>query len=90
MVLKTEANEFAEKMNMKDFHASGGWLDRLKKSHNISLKAVSGEGNTCTSEMTALWEEKTLEPIFLPPSTPYEPRSNLVILDPRALFPVRV
>ena len=64
LIFKTKAKEFAEKMNVKDFQASDGWLDRWKKRHNVSFKAVSGGGNACTSEMTAPWEETTLPTIL--------------------------
>ena len=52
LVLKTRAKEFSEQMNAKNFHAYDGWLANCKKRHNVSFKAVSGEGNACTSEMT--------------------------------------
>ena len=64
LILKTKAMEFAEKMNVKDFHASDGWLYRWKKRYNVSFKTVSGEANACTSEMVAPWEETTLPTIL--------------------------
>ena len=48
LVLKTKAIEFAEKMNIENFKASDGWLDRWKKQFNVSFKTVSGESNVCT------------------------------------------
>ena len=35
LIIKTKAMEFAEKMNVKDFHASDGWLYRWKKRYNV-------------------------------------------------------
>ena len=50
-ILKTKAKELAEKINIKGFQASDGWLDRWKNRYNVSFKTVSGEGNSCTDEM---------------------------------------
>ena len=52
LVLKTRAKEFSEQMNVKNFQAYDGWLGHCNKRHNVSFKAVSGEGNACTNEMT--------------------------------------
>ena len=64
LVFKTEAIEFAKKMNVENFKASDGWLDRQKKRFNVSFKAVSGESNACTDEMVAPWEQTTLPTIL--------------------------
>ena len=64
LILKTKVLEFAAKMNVGDFHASDGLLDRLKKRHSISFKTVSSEANACTSEMVASWEETMLPTIL--------------------------
>lgn len=56
--------EFSEKLNVKDFHASDGWLDRLKKRYIVSFKTVSCEVSACTSEMVALLEETMLPTIL--------------------------
>ena len=56
LVSKTKAIEFAEKMNVKNFKASDGWLDRWKKRFNVSFKTVSGESTACTDEVVAPWE----------------------------------
>ena len=37
-IVQEKALEFAEAMGVKDFHASGGWLDRFKKRENIDFK----------------------------------------------------
>ena len=58
-VFKTKAIKFAEKMNVENFKASDGWLDRWKKQFNLSFKTVSGENNVCTDEMVAPWEQTT-------------------------------
>ena len=64
LVFKTKAIEFAEKMNVENFKASDGWLDRWKKRFNVSFKTVSGESNACTDEMVATWEQTTLPTIL--------------------------
>ena len=63
-ILKTKARELAEKINVKGFQASDGWLDRWKRRYNVAFKTVSGEGNSCTTEMTAPWDETTLPTIL--------------------------
>ena len=50
---KTKAIEFAQKMNVENFKASDGWLDRWKERFNVSFKTVSGESNVCTDKMVA-------------------------------------
>ena len=57
LVFKTIAIEFAEKMNVENFKASDGWLDRRKKQFNVSFKTLSGKGNACTDEMVTPWEK---------------------------------
>ena len=64
LVFKTKAIEFAEKMNVENFKASDGWLDRWKKRSNVSFKTVSGESNARTDELVAPWKQTTL-PIIL-------------------------
>ena len=51
LVFKTNAIEYAEKMNAENFKASDAWLDRWKKRFNVSFKTVSGESNACTDEI---------------------------------------
>ena len=51
LVFKTNAIEYAEKMNVENFKASDAWLDRWKKRFNVSFKTVSGESNACTDEI---------------------------------------
>ena len=63
-ILKTKAKKLAERINIKEFHASDGWLDRWKNRYNVSFKTVSGEGNSCTAEMIAPWKETTLPTIL--------------------------
>ena len=64
LVFKTKATEFAEKMNVENFKAFNGWLDRWKKRFNVSFKTVSSESNGCTDEMVAPLEQTTLPTIL--------------------------
>ena len=64
LVFEPKATEFAEKINVENFKASDGWLDRWKKRFNVSFKTVSGESNACTYEMVAPWEQTTLPTIL--------------------------
>ena len=64
LVFQTKATEFAEKMNVENFKASDGWLDRWKKRFSVSFKTVSGESNACTDEMVAPWEQTTLPTVL--------------------------
>ena len=64
LVFKTNAIEFAEKLNVENFKASDGWLDYWKKRFNVSFKMISGESNACTDEMVAPWEQATLPTIL--------------------------
>ena len=64
LVFKTKAIEFAEKINVENFKASDGCLDRWKKLFNVSFKTVSGENNACTDEMVAPWKQTTLPTIL--------------------------
>ena len=41
-VLKLKALEFAKKLDLGNFHASDGWMDRWKKLFNVSFKTISG------------------------------------------------
>ena len=44
-------------MNVENFKASDGWLDRRKKQFNVSFKTLSGKGNAYTDEMVTPWEK---------------------------------
>ena len=65
LVFKTKPIEFAQKMNVENFKASDGWLDRWKERFNVSFKTVSGESNVCTDKMVTPWEQTSL-PTILP------------------------
>ena len=60
--LSTELS--SKSLEVTDFRASDGWLDKWKQRHNVTFKAVSGEGNAVTPEMTASWSETYLPTIL--------------------------
>ncbi|GLV61270.1 cag, partial [Carabus blaptoides fortunei] len=41
---KIKAKEIAESLGHSTFSASSGWLNKFRNRHNISFKAISGEG----------------------------------------------
>ena len=58
-VLREKALSYAKEMDIKDFIASNGWFDRWKSRHEVAFKAIAGEAQSCTLEMTASWKEST-------------------------------
>ena len=59
-VLREKALSYAKEMDIKDFIASNGWFDQWKSRHGVAFKAIAGEAQSCTLEMTASWKESTL------------------------------
>jgi len=49
-MLQEEAMIIAEKLEMNEFVASNGWLDRFKRQHNICNMAVAGEAGDVSTE----------------------------------------
>ena len=63
-IIRKKALDFAKELNITDFKASEGWLDRWKNRHNVVFRTVSGEERLYTEEMTASWEQTHLPTIF--------------------------
>lgn len=63
-LLKEKAVFFAKELQIENFKGSDGWLDRWKTRHSVTFKTVAGEAKSCTSEMTASWDETTLPTII--------------------------
>ena len=64
IIIKEKALSLAKSLELTDFRASDGWLDKWKQRHNVTFKAVSGEGNAVTPEMTPSWSETYLPTIL--------------------------
>ena len=60
-MLQEEAMIIAEKLEMNDFVASNGWLDRFKRQHNICNMAVAGEAGDVSTETVENWNERARE-----------------------------
>ncbi|GBM27244.1 Tigger transposable element-derived protein 4 [Araneus ventricosus] len=56
-ILQAKANEFAELFEEKIFVCSNGWLDRVKKRHNIRCGKVVGEAASACSSDINHWME---------------------------------
>ena len=64
IIIKEKPLSLAKSLELTNFRASDGWLDKWKQRHNVTFKAVSGEGNAVTPEMTASWSETYLPTIL--------------------------
>ena len=63
-IIRENALDFAKELNITDFKASDGLLDRWKNRHNVVFRAISGEERSCTEEMTASWAQTYLPMIL--------------------------
>ena len=63
-IIREKALDFAKELNITDFKASDGWVDRWKNRHNVLFRAISGEEMLCTEEMTASWAQTHLPTIL--------------------------
>ena len=52
----------AEKLEMNDFVASNGWLDRFKSQHNICNMAVAGEAGDALKPLKVGMREQGKSP----------------------------
>ena len=64
IITKEKALSLAKSLELTHFRASDGWLDKWKERHNVTFKAVSGEGNAVTPEIAASWSETYLATIL--------------------------
>ena len=42
-ILKKVGLQAAQQLNLKDFKASSGWVDRFRERHDLQFKSISGE-----------------------------------------------
>ena len=60
LVLQENVNGLVKKLDIANFKALNGWVDRWKTRNNVKFKTVSGEKKICTLQMTAPWRETHL------------------------------
>lgn len=64
-LLVEKALVFASQLNHDDFVCSNGWLARFKATHDINMRAVSGEGATGDVNGTEQWQNGQLRHILM-------------------------
>jgi len=57
-----EALIMADRLGIKDFAASNGWLESFKKNCNITTMSMAGEAGDVYSETFESWKERSREP----------------------------
>jgi len=80
-LFKKKAQQFAENLNISDFCASDGWLDRCKKRNSITFRDIVGESASVSPEMYSEWINFKLPSIL----QKYESR-DVFNLDETSLF----
>ncbi|KAI1697062.1 tc5 transposase DNA-binding domain-containing protein [Ditylenchus destructor] len=60
-LIKEKAKELAERLNIKDFEASNGWLSNLKQRHSITLHSEQGEAGAVNIESLEEWRQTVLK-----------------------------
>lgn len=60
-MLQEEGLLIAEKLGVRGFAASNGWLESFKKQHNIHNMAVAGEDGDVQQETIESWNERVRE-----------------------------
>ena len=58
-ILLAKAEEFAKKLEVENFKASTGWLERFKERNGITFKKVFGEAKSVDTASTVMteWEQ---------------------------------
>ena len=60
-VVQEEATQIAEKLEISDFVASNGCLEKFKQKYSMCNKTVTGEAGDVIKEMTESWNEHARE-----------------------------
>lgn len=63
-LLKEQSNSFALKLNIKDFKASDGWLQKFKSRHGLSFRKLCGESGTANTTLANEWKERDLKALL--------------------------
>ena len=56
-----KAKLIAEHLNITDFKASNGWLEKWKAKHNIKKMVICGESGEMSGKMVESWKERLPE-----------------------------
>lgn len=59
-LMREKARVIASRLDIQDFTASNGWIDRFKKRHNVVYKAICGESKSVDLETVEHWKETQL------------------------------
>ena len=62
--MKEKGTEIAKKLDISDFKASNGWLDRFRKRYGISYRQISGESEAVDKSSVSTWLTQMLPPLI--------------------------
>jgi len=65
-VLKEKALQIAKQLNVQQFTASNGWLDRFKVRHGVIYWQINGEAKSVNENDVNRWLHSTLPTVLLP------------------------
>lgn len=80
-ILKEKALEIAKELNVENFNASNGWIERFKERHGLSFKKICGESAAVDESKINSWKNLILKEIL----SNYKP-SDIYNLDETGLF----
>lgn len=60
-ICREEATLIAEKLEISDFVASNGWLEKFKQKYSICNKTVAGEAGDVGKETMECWNQRARE-----------------------------
>lgn len=64
-LIQEKAKQLSQKMEIKDFCASSGWLQRFKKRNGIRWKCLTGNAAEVDKNIANEWLENALQPLLL-------------------------
>ena len=60
-IIQQKALTFARKLDMHDFTASNGWLEKFKKRNNMTFRRITGEGTSVDLVRVTDWKQTITE-----------------------------